>query len=126
MGRILAAAPQSDNACMSNREKYGCGLLVGGVVGLPTSIIGMLGSIHIRCDDCHDNLTAVSFYTSPWFGRFFFLLGVALVAIVVGFVLLTTRGSLPPGWYPDPGGHPDALRYWDGSVWLEHVTSRRK
>lgn len=25
-----------------------------------------------------------------------------------------------PGWYPDPDGQP-ALRYWDGSVWTEHL-----
>ncbi|WP_370289047.1 DUF2510 domain-containing protein [Nocardioides sp.] len=24
-----------------------------------------------------------------------------------------------PGWYPDPAGAPDTLRYWDGSSWAE-------
>ncbi|MDO5710362.1 MAG: RDD family protein, partial [Micrococcales bacterium] len=30
----------------------------------------------------------------------------------------------PSGWYDDPDS-PDLLRYWDGVVWTEHVTSRR-
>jgi hypothetical protein len=28
--------------------------------------------------------------------------------------------TVPPGWLPDPGAHE--LRYWDGSVWTEHVS----
>ena len=26
----------------------------------------------------------------------------------------------PPGWYPDPSGHP-GTRWWDGTVWTEYV-----
>lgn len=26
-----------------------------------------------------------------------------------------------PGWYPDPDGTPQRLRYWDGHRWTEHV-----
>ncbi|MFP5416327.1 MAG: DUF2510 domain-containing protein [Actinomycetes bacterium] len=26
-----------------------------------------------------------------------------------------------PGWYPDPDGTPQRLRYWDGQRWTEHV-----
>ena len=30
---------------------------------------------------------------------------------------------LPPaGWYPDPGGEPGRQRYWDGSVWTDHLS----
>ncbi len=25
--------------------------------------------------------------------------------------------SPAPGWYPDPGGQPDLLRFWDGNAW---------
>jgi uncharacterized protein DUF2510 len=32
--------------------------------------------------------------------------------------------SLPPaGWYQDPGV-PNALRYWDGAAWTDHVNRR--
>jgi hypothetical protein len=24
------------------------------------------------------------------------------------------------GWYPDPGGQPGAVRWWDGSQWTHH------
>ena len=30
----------------------------------------------------------------------------------------------PSGWYDDPQ-NPDALRYWDGVLWTEHVTAKR-
>ena len=26
-----------------------------------------------------------------------------------------------PGWYPDPAGDPNKLRYWDGMQWTEHL-----
>lgn len=26
-----------------------------------------------------------------------------------------------PGWYPDPGGHPDRHRYWDGARWSDRT-----
>ena len=30
--------------------------------------------------------------------------------------------DLPPsGWYPDPYGAPDLLRWWDGSAWTHHT-----
>ncbi|MGD0701566.1 MAG: DUF2510 domain-containing protein [Trebonia sp.] len=30
--------------------------------------------------------------------------------------------DLPPsGWYPDPYGVPDLLRWWDGSTWTQHT-----
>jgi uncharacterized RDD family membrane protein YckC len=28
--------------------------------------------------------------------------------------------SAPEGWYPDPDGPPDRLRWWDGERWTEH------
>jgi hypothetical protein len=27
----------------------------------------------------------------------------------------------PSGWYPDPYGVPDLLRWWDGSTWTQHT-----
>ena len=30
--------------------------------------------------------------------------------------------DLPPsGWYPDPYGAPELLRWWDGSGWTQHT-----
>lgn len=26
-----------------------------------------------------------------------------------------------PGWYPDPSGDPERLRWWDGAQWTENV-----
>ena len=33
-------------------------------------------------------------------------------------------GAPPPGWYADPQGG-DAMRFWDGAAWTEHVWRRR-
>jgi hypothetical protein len=30
------------------------------------------------------------------------------------------RSVTPPGWYPDPSGHP-RQRYWDGGTWTNHT-----
>src|SRR5579859_5413569 len=27
----------------------------------------------------------------------------------------------PSGWYPDPYGVPDLLRWWDGATWTQHT-----
>ncbi len=32
--------------------------------------------------------------------------------------------SAPPGWYPDPGGQPGRLRYWDGRGWSSDAPIR--
>jgi len=29
--------------------------------------------------------------------------------------------SVPAGWYPDPAGAQNGLRWWDGSTWTEHT-----
>jgi uncharacterized protein YxjI len=34
---------------------------------------------------------------------------------------VTTQSNVPPGWYPDPHGAPQLLRWWDGSQWTEHT-----
>ena len=34
---------------------------------------------------------------------------------------MTTHSNTPAGWYPDPHGAPQTLRYWDGSQWTEHT-----
>ncbi|GAB3622201.1 hypothetical protein GCM10027418_02830 [Mariniluteicoccus endophyticus] len=28
-----------------------------------------------------------------------------------------------PGWYPDPSGHPQTFRYWDGQAWSQQTTT---
>jgi len=30
---------------------------------------------------------------------------------------------LQPGWFPDPNGTPNALRYFDGTTWTDHVAT---
>ncbi|MFE2428812.1 phospholipid scramblase-related protein [Streptomyces sp. NPDC059373] len=34
---------------------------------------------------------------------------------------MTTHSNTPAGWYADPHGTPNLLRYWDGSQWTEHT-----
>ncbi|MEV7194615.1 phospholipid scramblase-related protein [Streptomyces sp. NPDC093510] len=35
---------------------------------------------------------------------------------------MTTHSNTPAGWYPDPHGAPQLLRWWDGSQWTEHTS----
>ncbi|MFF9813319.1 phospholipid scramblase-related protein [Streptomyces sp. NPDC014006] len=34
---------------------------------------------------------------------------------------MTTQSNTPAGWYPDPHGAQQTLRYWDGTQWTEHT-----
>ncbi|MER7397982.1 phospholipid scramblase-related protein [Streptomyces sp. NPDC000151] len=34
---------------------------------------------------------------------------------------MTTNSNVPAGWYADPQGTPDQLRWWDGARWTEHT-----
>ncbi|MEV6808669.1 MULTISPECIES: phospholipid scramblase-related protein [unclassified Streptomyces] len=34
---------------------------------------------------------------------------------------MTTQSNTPAGWYPDPHGAQQTLRYWDGAQWTEHT-----
>ncbi|MFK4145023.1 phospholipid scramblase-related protein [Streptomyces sp. NPDC004065] len=34
---------------------------------------------------------------------------------------MTTHSNTPAGWYPDPHGAAQTLRYWDGSQWTDHT-----
>ncbi|MEW2522618.1 phospholipid scramblase-related protein [Actinacidiphila alni] len=34
---------------------------------------------------------------------------------------MTTHSNTPAGWYADPQGKPNLLRYWDGTQWTEHT-----
>ena len=36
---------------------------------------------------------------------------------------MTTHSNTPAGWYPDPHGAPQTLRYWDGAKWTEHTNA---
>jgi hypothetical protein len=36
---------------------------------------------------------------------------------------VTTQSNTPAGWYPDPHGAPQTLRYWDGAQWTEHTNT---
>lgn len=38
--------------------------------------------------------------------------------------LPTPPPGTPADWLPDPSGAPNALRYWDGNAWTEHVAQR--
>jgi len=35
---------------------------------------------------------------------------------------VTTHSNTPAGWYPDPHGAPQTLRYWDGAQWTQHTS----
>ncbi|WP_329139966.1 phospholipid scramblase-related protein [Streptomyces sp. NBC_00670] len=35
---------------------------------------------------------------------------------------MTTHSNTPAGWYPDPHGAVQTLRYWDGTQWTQHTT----
>ncbi|MEU5665440.1 phospholipid scramblase-related protein [Streptomyces longwoodensis] len=34
---------------------------------------------------------------------------------------MTTHSNTPAGWYPDPHGAAQTLRYWDGARWTDHT-----
>ncbi|MGW3831222.1 phospholipid scramblase-related protein [Streptomyces microflavus] len=34
---------------------------------------------------------------------------------------MTTQSNIAAGWFPDPQGAPQLLRYWDGARWTEHT-----
>ncbi|MGV9882833.1 phospholipid scramblase-related protein [Streptomyces sp. NPDC003006] len=34
---------------------------------------------------------------------------------------MTTHSNTPAGWYPDPQGDPQQLRWWDGSQWTQQT-----
>ncbi|WP_328676262.1 phospholipid scramblase-related protein [Streptomyces sp. NBC_01261] len=36
---------------------------------------------------------------------------------------MTTHSNTPAGWYPDPHGAPQTLRYWDGVKWTDHTNA---
>ncbi|MEW1640485.1 MULTISPECIES: phospholipid scramblase-related protein [unclassified Streptomyces] len=36
---------------------------------------------------------------------------------------MTTHSNTPAGWYPDPHGAPQTLRYWDGAKWTDHTNA---
>lgn len=36
---------------------------------------------------------------------------------------MTTHSNTPAGWYPDPHGAPQTLRYWDGAQWTQHTNT---
>ncbi|MEV6944781.1 phospholipid scramblase-related protein [Streptomyces sp. NPDC051172] len=35
---------------------------------------------------------------------------------------MTTHSNTPAGWYPDPHGAHQTLRYWDGAQWTQHTS----
>ena len=38
---------------------------------------------------------------------------------------MTTHSNTPAGWYPDPHGAAQTLRYWDGAQWTQHTNSQQ-
>ena len=36
----------------------------------------------------------------------------------------TITSRAPAGWYPDPGGNPSAMRYFDGQRWTSYTATR--
>ncbi|GLP70802.1 scramblase [Streptomyces sp. TUS-ST3] len=39
---------------------------------------------------------------------------------------MTTHSNTPAGWYPDPHGASQTLRYWDGAQWTQHTNSQQQ
>ncbi|MEU6477229.1 phospholipid scramblase-related protein [Streptomyces sp. NPDC047017] len=39
---------------------------------------------------------------------------------------MTTQSNTPAGWYPDPHGAAQTLRYWDGAQWTEHTHAEQQ
>lgn len=39
------------------------------------------------------------------------------------YVFSRVMTNVPAGWYPDPSGDPDRLRWWDGSGWTKETAS---
>ncbi|MEU0673736.1 phospholipid scramblase-related protein [Streptomyces sp. NPDC006172] len=39
---------------------------------------------------------------------------------------MTTHSNTPAGWYPDPHGAAETLRYWDGTRWTDHTHAGRQ
>ncbi|MBV2355349.1 DUF2510 domain-containing protein [Streptomyces sp. J2-1] len=39
---------------------------------------------------------------------------------------MTTQSNTPAGWYPDPHGAAQTLRYWDGVRWTEHTNAAQQ
>ncbi|MEU0410753.1 phospholipid scramblase-related protein [Streptomyces griseorubiginosus] len=39
---------------------------------------------------------------------------------------MTTHSNTPAGWYPDPHGAAQTLRYWDGAQWTQHTNSQQQ
>jgi uncharacterized protein YxjI len=39
---------------------------------------------------------------------------------------VTTHSNTPAGWYPDPHGAPQTLRYWDGAQWTQHTNNQQQ
>ncbi|MFJ3822259.1 phospholipid scramblase-related protein [Streptomyces nodosus] len=39
---------------------------------------------------------------------------------------MTSQSNTLAGWYPDPHGAPQTLRYWDGTRWTEHTHAEQQ